>query len=149
MKKERYKANVTVGLLLIQDAKVLLEKRQNTDFEEGKYGLVSGHLEEGETLKEAIIREAKEEVGIFLTKEELTFIGTFHFSNDNYLNFYFTTSSYKGNAQIKEPDKCSKLKWVEFNQLPEMVPQDKKMIENYLTGRVYYEEYEEIGEIRK
>lgn len=64
MKKQRHKIVPAVFLLLIKNNKVLLLKRQNTGYADGKYSLVSGHVDKGETMQEAIIREAKEEAGI-------------------------------------------------------------------------------------
>ena len=61
--KERFKLVITVGLVLLNDkGQVLLQKRCNTGYMDGKYGLVAGHLEKDESLVDGIIREAKEEI---------------------------------------------------------------------------------------
>ena len=42
--KERFKLVITVGLVLLNDkGQVLLQKRCNTGYMDGKYGLVAGH----------------------------------------------------------------------------------------------------------
>jgi len=66
MIKERYKITPASYLVLIEDNKILLQRRFNTGYEDGKYSLVAGHVDEGETFTEAIIREVKEEAGITL-----------------------------------------------------------------------------------
>ncbi|TDF93738.1 NUDIX domain-containing protein [Paenibacillus piri] len=43
---------------------VLLLKRQNTGFEDGKWSVDAGRMDGGEEVKAAAIREAKEEAGV-------------------------------------------------------------------------------------
>lgn len=57
---EHQKPLIGAYLLLIKDNKVLMEKKLGGVLD-GKYTLVSGHTEEGETVVDAIVREAKEE----------------------------------------------------------------------------------------
>ena len=64
MSKQRFKLAVTVQLLLEKDGKLLLHLRQNSSFANGYYGLVSGHIDGNETVRQAMIREAREEAGI-------------------------------------------------------------------------------------
>ena len=71
--EKRANFHITVGLVLIEDNKVLMMKRQNTGYMDGMYALVAGHVEVGESFKAAIIREAKEEVGITLKEENLVY----------------------------------------------------------------------------
>ncbi len=52
-------------LMLLVDNKVLLQRRKD-GYYGGKYSLVAGHTEKGETVIEAIVREAKEESDIIL-----------------------------------------------------------------------------------
>jgi len=49
-------------------------------YDEGHWDLVKGHIEEGETLKETVIREAKEETGI----DDLKFIPGFQEKTEYY-----------------------------------------------------------------
>ena len=65
-------AKVAVHLILTNDrGECLFLRRFNTGYKDGEYGLVSGHVEEGENLKSAMIREAREEVGITLSPDDL------------------------------------------------------------------------------
>lgn len=45
MKEERYKFICAVYLLLIKENQILLLKRANTGYEDGKYSLVAGHMD--------------------------------------------------------------------------------------------------------
>jgi len=42
---------------------ILLHQRKNTGFFDGHFSLVAGHMEDGETIITAAIREAQEEIG--------------------------------------------------------------------------------------
>ena len=44
-KKERFKLIPAVYLLLRRDEEVLLLRRANTGYQDGKYGLIAGHLD--------------------------------------------------------------------------------------------------------
>ena len=57
---ERKLFHLTVSLIIFKDNKVLLMRRCNTEYMNGMYSLVGGHVEENESLKQAIIRESKE-----------------------------------------------------------------------------------------
>ncbi len=72
--KERNKVIPASYLILLQENKVLLGRRCHTGFEDGKYILPSGHVELDENFTGAIIREAKEEIGIDLKFEDLEFV---------------------------------------------------------------------------
>ncbi|MFE4455909.1 NUDIX domain-containing protein [Nocardia tengchongensis] len=60
--KPRYASVVDVHLVLWRNGLVLLAQRANTGFADGCLNLPSGHLEDGESVVEGVIREAHEEV---------------------------------------------------------------------------------------
>lgn len=142
MSNERFKVVCTVGLIIEKDAKVLLMRRCNTGYMDGKYALVSGHLESGESLKQAMVREAKEEIGIDINENELSYVcGIRRGDNDNYINFYFKTDKFKNHVVNLEPNKCDDLRWFNIDELPDdMIVNDKKAIYN-MQNNIYFEEY--------
>ena len=72
MKRERNKAVPAVYLILERDdGCILLMRRCNTGYQDGNYNLPSGHVEDGELPKAAMVREAKEEIGIDVAQEDL------------------------------------------------------------------------------
>lgn len=60
----RVRLPVAVHTFLLRSGSVLLLRRCNTGFEDGNYGLVGGHLEGGESVTQAAIRECREEVRV-------------------------------------------------------------------------------------
>ena len=65
---ERFKIITAVHLILIENERVLLQRRYNTGYEDGKYSVVAGHVEENEDVITAMQREALEEIGIRIKK---------------------------------------------------------------------------------
>lgn len=68
---ERYRSIVDVHLILVRASLLMLTRRANTGYTDGLLHMVSGHLEPGEDVVAAIIREADEEIGIGLAGEHL------------------------------------------------------------------------------
>ena len=64
--KERFSSRLAVYLVLIKNDRVLLTLRQNTGFANGLYSLASGHVDEGETIKQAMVREQKKKLAYSL-----------------------------------------------------------------------------------
>lgn len=121
MKQERYTVPSAVYLLFLRDNQLLLQKRANTGYKDGEYGLPSGHKEANESIIDAAIREAMEEVGITIAPENLQLA---HSSNRKstdreYLDFYFWVESWEGEICNAEPHKCAELTWQSIENLPE------------------------------
>lgn len=140
---ERYQCKITVGVVLIEEEKILLMKRRNTNFENGMFEFVMGHVEKGESLRAATIREAKEEVGVDLKKDDLKFLTTIHVnSGKDYINFFFTCNKYEGQAKNCEIDNCSEVKWFNIDDLPENLGLMAKRVINAYKNGITLEEYE-------
>lgn len=138
--EERYQTKAAVFLILTRTengkTEVLLQERCNTGYMDGKYDTsCSGHIERGESLLTATVREAKEELGIDINEDDLNLVAVIHPYEENYINMFFTTKKYTGTPKIMEPNKCSNLKWFNINTLPEnIVVRVKKVIENMHKG---------------
>lgn len=145
MTKERFKAVVAVSLLLIQNKKVLLMRRQNTGFGDGLYGLPGGSIEGNEPIKTALIREAKEELGITIFDKDLSLSSVLHIAphfrtaSEVFL-FGFQCEQFQGTFENKEPDKCDDLSFFFLDQLPENTLEGtKQLITNVINGSHFSE----------
>jgi len=125
---------------------ILLHRRQNTGYQDGRWDLAaSGHVEENETAQSALIRECKEEIGIAVKVEDITFAHLSHrlSKEKTYYDMYFIVDSYNGTPSIMEPNKCSELEWFPIDALPiDIIECRKQDIQNYLNKILYSEKFE-------
>lgn len=134
MNNERFTLRGATYFLLIKSGKILLQRRFNTGWEDGKYTLISGHLEENETVKQAMIREAREEAGIIVKSKDLHVVHTMHRKSNNleYIDFFLIAEKWQGTPRIIEHDKCDDMQWFPLNNLPRnTLPYIKQAIGNY------------------
>ena len=140
--EKRFKSVVCADIMITKQIEnetyILLMKRQNTGSDDGYFELPGGHLEKGEDLFDAMIREAEEELCLKLKRKDLKMIHLLHHYNGERLNFIFETNGEKLNPQIGEPKKCSELRWVNIKKLPkETTDKVKKMIKNIIKNNFY------------
>lgn len=123
MNEQRYKMPVSVQIILLnQKNEVLLSKRKSTGFCDGMYGLIGGHVEQGEQVINAIIRETKEEIGVKIKKEHINFKCIMNRKVDNtseYIDFVFVVNNWNGTIANMELEKCYELKWFDINNMPQ------------------------------
>lgn len=100
---------------------ILLQQRANTSYLDGYYDFAcSGHADNGESIKEAAVREAAEEIGIVVDPENLKLVHiNSNFIDTPYLNFTFELKQWQGTPEIREPEKCSDLAYFAPDRLPE------------------------------
>ncbi len=129
-------APVAVHLLLVEDSRLLMLRRYNTGYEDGNYSVVAGHIDGGEDLKTAMIREAREEAGIEISRSALEIVGVIHFKGDaEYIHFFLKASAWSGEVRNMEPNKCDDLRWFGMRELPgNTVPYVRQAIDNYSDG---------------
>jgi mutator protein MutT len=126
MSQERFKVIPAVFLILKNDdSEVLLSQRLNTGFSDGNYGLVAGHVENGETATNALIREVKEEIGITVKEDDLCMSHVMYYGSRSAIYqavfFFFTATQWQGEIANTEPEKCSDLRWFAIDNLPENI----------------------------
>ncbi len=145
---ERFKSFSAVMLLLTRkngnDEEILFQKRKNTGYCDGFYDLsASGHVDANESMKHAMCREAKEELNIDIKEEDLEFVCMIHKNSNGYIyyNGYFKANKWMGEPIINEPQKNEELKWININDLPSNIVDDRIIaIQNY-KDNIKYSEY--------
>lgn len=141
--EKRFKVIVAVYVVFRETDKVLLLRRANTGYLDGSYSLPAGHIEGNESAISAAAREALEEVGTRLSKQELKLVHVMHRVSDlpsthERIDFYFQTDKKHGEIKNCEPAKCDELRWCVLGALPKnMVPEVKLALDKIARGEFY------------
>lgn len=146
--KTRFKLIPAAYLFLIKDGEVLLQRRANTGYEDGNWGVPSGHLNGDESATAALVRETKEEIGLTISDQHLTLVHLMHrrgtdggagMDNER-VDFFFSLAQWSGEPQNGEPDHCDALTWFPLASLPQnTIPYIGAALEAALAGRIYSE----------
>lgn len=122
MKPGRDYIGVGVGAFIFNDeGKLLLEKRGPLAKNEvGAWIVPGGTVDFGETLKEATIREVKEELGvdIELGEQLLCYDHLLPDENQHWVATAFMARIISGTPEILEPGKCDEIAWFSLDSLP-------------------------------
>lgn len=112
---------LAVYLIIQKEDDILLHLRSETSrYKPNLFGLVSGNVESNESCVEAIIREAKEEVGIELNENDLQLAYTLHRkeNDEESIDLFYKIEKWAGQIKNNEPEKCKELAWHKLNDLP-------------------------------
>lgn len=134
---ERFTFLSAVHLFLWRGEELLVSRRFNTGYEDGNYSLVAGHLDGGETVVMAAVREAEEEAGITIAPEDIEVVGVIHrrVEDAERIDFFVSVRRWAGEVTNREPDRCDDLRWVRPDALPaNTIPYIRLALENYLRG---------------
>ena len=133
---DRSMAVVDAHVLLFRNNQVLLLRRQNTGYEDGKFCLIAGHLEAAESIAAAAIREAREEAGVTISEASLRFLHVMHNNSGGHrIGFFFKAETWAGNPCNNEPRKCSQIEWFDVTSLPDsLIPYQRDAITAGLNG---------------
>jgi 8-oxo-dGTP pyrophosphatase MutT (NUDIX family) len=137
----KLQSNIAVYLLLKRGDEILLSLRQNTGYRDGNWSVVAGHVEEGESIVDAIIRETKEEADIVIKHDDLEVAHVMYYCDDYpYINFFITCERFSGEIRNAEPHKCGGLNFFRENDLPpNTVEAVKTAVENIKNGIFFSE----------
>ena len=142
----RFLTRTTVYILLEKNGKILMFKRKNTNWYDGFYNMPCGHIDGHETLRQAAVREVKEEVGVDVDLNDLEFVqmvNRLSSSDDGYYEYteaYFKTTKWRGEPFMPEGELGEDMDWFNLDQLPEKtLPYVQDAIKSILNGNYYCE----------
>ena len=136
-----------VTLIFLRKGDEILLAMKKRRFGAGKWNGVGGKCEPGETLGQAAVREAREEIGVSLQEKDLELVGDikFYFPHKEDWNqevFMYTTREWTG--EITESEEM-KPEWFSLKNIPyeSMWAADSKLLPYILEnkkiqGEVYF-----------
>ncbi len=96
---------------------VLLHLRQGTGYRDGHWALVAGHVDPGESVIDAAVREVREETGVVVAADDLEPVTTVHRTlrgggpREQRADVFFATRRWSGEPRVMEPAKNAGLAW--------------------------------------
>lgn len=141
LRKKRKHANVNAYLILRHNDRMLFHLRKNTGYCDGMWSLVAGHVEENEPASAAILREAREEIGIEILHSQLQIAHVMHRKSDRLnVDIFFNCCIWNGTITNSEPDKCEKLDFFSLDALPSpLIDYIASALKDISQGIVYSE----------
>ncbi|MFB7741905.1 NUDIX domain-containing protein [Streptomyces sp. NPDC056132] len=121
--EKRYTEAVDLHLVLRdREGRVALGLRQGTGWMDGHYHLPSGHKEMGESAAAGAVREAAEETGVDIKREELRLVHVMsHYTTAGRTALFFEATRPEWDLVNTEPDKCGGWAFFAPDALPEKI----------------------------
>lgn len=119
-----YEFKKVSAVCVIEDnGKFLFVKRAHTGMADGFYMLPGGHVDQGEAVLHATVRELKEELGIDVKEDDLEFklVEPIH----THITFFFKVKKYTGTPKNMEPEKHDEVVFLSLDH-PLIHPFSKK-----------------------
>lgn len=141
---------LTVLCLIHNEDSYLLQDRVKKDWK--GYTLPGGHIETGESIVDAVVREMKEETGLTIKAPRLCGVKQFPIEGGRYIVFLFETDQFEG--KLVDSDE-GKMHWVKISELSNvnLVNDFEELIEvmmsNILTEFQYVVENDEWIVVKK
>ena len=141
---DRFQVIPAAYVVLRRDDQVLLQLRRGTGYMDGYWACAAaGHVEAGESVHAAAVREAREELGIGIDVANLVGLTGMHRTNgtgeaiDERVDWFFECRSWSGTPALQEADKAADLRWFPLAELPDpVVPHELVVLSALAAGSV-------------
>ncbi|MBU4214907.1 MAG: NUDIX domain-containing protein [Actinobacteria bacterium] len=114
---------------------VLLLLRTGTGYMDGWWATLAGHVDPGESVHDAAVREAFEEAGVRIDPADLVPLTAIHRFEpggppvEQRLDVFFEVRRWSGEATVREPDKAAAMAWFDLHALPDaVVPHERRVL---------------------
>ncbi|MFE8010268.1 NUDIX domain-containing protein [Streptomyces sp. NPDC057418] len=126
------------------DGTVLLGLRHpNSAFAPSTWHVLAGHCEQENAIA-CLIREAQEEAGLQIERQDVELVHVVHHigkpRNPPRMGLFFRARTWRGEPKLREPDKCLQWKFWDPAALPDdLVPYTRLAIAKIQSGELYSE----------
>ncbi len=123
-----------VIVLVHHEGRALLAR--NARFPSGRFGLLAGFVEAGETLEEAAVREIREEAGIEIRDLRYRRSQPWPFPDSLMVAF---TAEWAGGEARADGEEIVELRWCAPDELPDIPPPGsvaRSLIDDFVSGRI-------------
>jgi len=139
---DRFQVVPAAYLVLVRDQEVLLQRRHGTGYMDDLWACAAaGHVEAGESVLAAAVREAREELGIEVAESDLEPLTSLHRTGangraiDERVDWFFACRTWAGEPELQEPDKAEALRWWPLSDLPDdTVPHERHVVSRWHEG---------------
>ena len=128
-------------VILRRDDEVFVQRRAGTGYRDGYWAVVAGHVDPGESVHEAAVREALEEAGVTIAPDDLRPVTAIHrFERggpqvEQRIDLFFEVTRWSGDAAHLEADKAAEAGWYPLSALPEpFVPHERDVLDLLAAG---------------
>lgn len=134
---------IPAAYLLLTDGagQVLLTDRRGSYMSEHWACGAAGHVEAGESVLAAAVREAREELGAEITEGDLEPLTVMHrtagngLAIDERVDFFFRARRWRGEPRRMEPDRSAGIGWFALDALPDpVVPHELEVFRRLRMG---------------
>lgn len=141
MALHRFQIVPAAYVFLRRGDEVLLQYRTNTGYMDERWAAgAAGHVESGESVLDAAVREAAEELGIQIERDRLVPLTSLHRTDgsenpiEQRVDWMFTASEWDGEPRTLEATKSGGLAWFSLDALPLLPPHERYVLERWRLG---------------
>ena len=106
---------LTTLCLVRRGGQILLQNRVKADWR--GYALPGGHVEPGESIVDAVVREIREETGLILRRVSLRGVKQFPIDAGRYVVFLFYSEDFEGDLHSSEE---GKVEWIDRDRIAQL-----------------------------